>query len=197
MTMKTPTLARTRYLIPIACALLVAGCATRPQMPIPQPQPEPQPRPPQQPERGKPLPPSQPPQVSRPQQPVQPARPAPPRKPEKISSPAVMALLSSADTLARAGHMRRAAAALERALNIEPRNPFIYQRLAQVRFAQGQFGQAQALAHKSNSLAVGNPFVRANNWELIAESRRLAGNQAGYRKAMTKVEKYRLRKAAY
>lgn len=108
-----------------------------------------------------------------------------------------MALFGTARTLAQAGHLKRAAATLERALNIEPRNPFVYQRLAGIRLAQGQIAQAKAWAHKSNSLAVGNPFVRADNWVLIAQARRMGGNQAGYHKAMTKVQKYRLQSARY
>lgn len=107
-----------------------------------------------------------------------------------------MALLGHADTQARAGHMRSAAATLQRALNIEPRNPFIYQRLAAVRLAQKQLDQAAALAYKSNSLAVGNPFIQADNWRLIAEVMRLRGDSAGQREAMQRVRQYRLQSAA-
>lgn len=187
----------TRFPVFVAIGVLLAGCATGPRMPIPQPEPRPEPRPSDEPGQVTPLPRDRPPEISRQPRRPQPSRPRPPQSPGEISSPAVMALLESADTLARAGHMKRAAAKLERALNIEPRNPFIYQRLAAVRLAQGQLGQAQALAHKSNSLAVGNPSVQADNWVLIAQARRMAGNQAGYRKAMAKVEKFRVRSAAY
>lgn len=175
--------------------VVLAGCATRPPMPAPQSQPEPEPQQP----RGEvtPLPSGQRPAVSRPPQQQVPSRPPPASSPKQVSSPAIMALIGSADTLARSGHMDRAAATLERALNIEPRNPFVYQRLAAVRLAQGQIDQAEALAHKSNSLAVGNPFVQADNWVLIAEARRMRGDQAGRREAMAKVERYRLQSASF
>lgn len=103
----------------------------------------------------------------------------PPRDPAEISSPAVMSLLGSADTLAKAGHMDASASTLERALDIEPRNPFVYQRLSAVRLAQGQAGQAEQMAMKSNSLAGDNPYVEAGNWRLIAEARRTSGNSRG------------------
>lgn len=103
----------------------------------------------------------------------------PPKQASQISSPAVMSLLGSADTLAKAGHMDASAATLERALDIAPRNPFIYQRLAAVRLAQGQTGQAEQMAMKSNSLSNNNPFVEAGNWRMIAEARRSSGDSQG------------------
>lgn len=170
---------------------VLAGCAAqRTSFPPPDRIPEPPP-----PGTATGLPPSQPPQVSRPPVVAEPPEAMPPRTPEEASSPAVMSLLGSADTLARAGHMDRAAASLERALNVEPRNPFIYQRLASVRLAQGQTGQAEALAHKSSSVAVGNPFVRASNWTLIAEARRVAGDTSGAREATARANEYRRQSA--
>src|SRR5690625_118353 len=81
---------------------------------------------------------------------------APPRSAAEISSPAVMSLLHSADKLAKAEQWDGAASVLERALNLDPRNPFIYQRLAAVYAAQGHYGQAEQMAMKSNSLAGGD-----------------------------------------
>lgn len=188
MTM-TPIPSFFRFAILLTFAVM-AGCATqRTSFPPPDPGPE------EPPGTATGVPPSQPPQVSRPPVVAEPPETMPPRAPEEASSPAVMSLLGSADTLARAGHMDRAAASLERALNVEPRNPFIYQRLASVRLAQGQAGQAEALARKSNSVAVDNPFVRASNWALIAEARRVAGDTAGAREATAQAEDYRRQSA--
>lgn len=110
----------------------------------------------------------------------------PPKTAGEISSPAVMSLLGSADTLAKAGHMDAAASTLERALDIESRNPFVYQRLAAVRLAQEQAGQAEQMAMKSNSLAGDNPFVKASNWRLIAAARRTDGDSHGAGQASQK-----------
>lgn len=175
--------------------IFLAGCAGRSAFPPPQ---TPRKPPEQQSPMGKvtPLPGAQQPQVVRPTRPNRPQRPLPPSKPKQISSSAVMALLGRADTEVRSGQLSRAAAILQRALNIEPRNPFIYQRLAAVRLAQQQYGQAETLAYKSNSLAVNNPFIQADNWVLIAESRRMRGDQAGRSQAMAKVKRLRLQSAA-
>ncbi|WP_353221831.1 tetratricopeptide repeat protein [Salinisphaera sp. C84B14] len=166
----------------VALTIALAGCATTqrtsfppPEGPasptVPSPQPgEEQPRPPQRPSK---------PEVM------------PPRSAQEASSPAVLSLLGRADTLARNGNMDMAAATLERALDLEPRNAFVYQRLAAVKLAQGQGGQAEAMARKSNSVAGDNPFVRADNWRLIAEARRADGDRSGADEAMQRASSYR------
>ena len=90
---------------------------------------------------------------------VVPARPQP---------PAVVALLEHAEQQANTGDLESAAASLERALRIDPRNPVLWHHLATVRLAQGQASQAEQLAVKSNSLASGNAAQQALNWQLIA-----------------------------
>jgi predicted Zn-dependent protease len=121
----------------------------------------------------------------------------PPRTAAQASSPAVMSLLKAADTQAKAGHREQAAAALERALDLSPRNPFIYQRLAAVRLSQGQVGQAEQLARKSNSVAGDNPFVKAGNWQLIARARRSTGDAQGARAADARAASYRTASSQY
>lgn len=108
-----------------------------------------------------------------------------------------MSLLGSADTLAKAGHMDASAATLERALDIEPRNPFVYQRLAAVRLAQGQVGQAEQMAMKSNSLAGDNPYVKAANWRLIAEARSTDGDNQGASQASQRAVSFKQATSQY
>lgn len=122
---------------------------------------------------------------------------APPRSAEAVSSPAVMSLMGRADTLANGGHMGDAAATLERALDLDPRNPFIYQRLAAVRLAQGQAGQAEQLAMKSNSVSDNNPFVEAGNWRLIAEARHSQGDDQGASAARAQAVNFRQSASQY
>lgn len=117
---------------------------------------------------------------------AQPQVKTPPKQASQVSSPAVMSLLSSADALANAGHMDASASTLERALDIEPRNPFIYQRLAAVRLAQGQGAQAEQIAMKSNSVAGDNPLVESGNWRLIAEARSTSGDDRGASQASSR-----------
>lgn len=96
-----------------------------------------------------------------------------PAEAQKASGPAVVALLERSDKESSAGKLDQAAASLERALNIEPRNPHLYRRLAILRLQQGQAEQAENLAMKSNSLAGKDTTLQARNWRLIAEARRL------------------------
>lgn len=164
--------------------LLLAGCAQRPVAPPPdrgEPAAE-APAPRAGPDAGEPA--AEP-------APAPPEKEAPPRTAAEASGPAVIALLGRADEQAAAGKLDLAAATVERALNLEPRNPFLYHRLAALRLAQDQPGQTEALARKSNSLAGDNPYVQARNWELIAQSRRMRGDNVGADAASARAEYYR------
>ena len=103
-------------------------------------------------------------------------------------SPAVVALLDNADRQADSGKLDGAAAALERALRIEPRNAILWQRLADIRLRQKQPGQAESLALKSNTLAVGDRGAQADNWRIIAKSRRMRGDADGARQADSRAD---------
>lgn len=95
------------------------------------------------------------------------------------SSPAVVALLGQAEDQANNGDLGAAAASLERAIRIEPRNPLLWYHLATVRLAQQDAAQAEQLAVKSNSLAAGNRLQQSRNWRLIARARQALGDVAG------------------
>lgn len=92
--------------------------------------------------------------------------------------------MDSARADAAAGKLVTAAASLERALRIEPRNPRLWQELARVRLKQGQFAQAESVAARSNSWASDDKALRAENWRLIAQSREARGNAEGARQAL-------------
>jgi predicted Zn-dependent protease len=72
---------------------------------------------------------------------------------------------------AAAGRLPSAAASLERALRIEPRNPRLWQQLARVRLQQGDFAQAESLAARSNSYAGSDSTLRAENQRIVDEAR--------------------------
>ena len=126
---------------------LVAGCASqpeRPQEPAPAPSPEAQ------------------------------QLPAPP--PERVPPPraettAVAGLMDSARADTAAGRLPNAAATLERALRIEPRNARLWHELAQVRLRQRDYAQAESLAARSNTLTANDGELRAMNARLIEEAR--------------------------
>lgn len=91
----------------------------------------------------------------------------------------VLALVNQADQQSAAGELPAAGASLERALRIEPRNPVLWQKLAQVRLDQGEFRRAENLAAKANALAPGNRSLRAENWRIIGQARQGLGDQNG------------------
>lgn len=155
--------------IPVVLLLLVQGCST----------PSPVRYPPVVVEQGGTLP--EEPARQLPADDVQPSQPAPPAR--TTTSPAVVALLGQAEGLANGGDLEAAAASLERAIRIEPRNPLLWYHLATVRLAQQQAAQAEQLAAKSNSLAAGNRLQQSRNWQLIARARRQLGDGAGARAA--------------
>ncbi len=89
-------------------------------------------------------------------------------EPGRLSeNPAVIALLDDTDLRLSQGDAERAASSIERALRLEPGNPWLWHRLAVLRFRQGEWRQAIALAEKSNSLSVRHPEIRKANAELI------------------------------
>jgi predicted Zn-dependent protease len=93
--------------------------------------------------------------------------------------PAVIALLDQAEKQANAGELEPAAASLERAIRIDPRNAVLWYHLATVRLSQGESEQAEQLAVKSNSLASGSKAQQARNWRLIGQARREQNNPVG------------------
>lgn len=125
-------------------------------------------------------------------QPAQPAVVAPPpviapvQRADMSHIPAVVALLDRAQGETTAGHTDAAGASLERALRIQPRNPWVWQQLAQVRLQQGRYDLAISLARKSNSFSGANHMLQAVNWKLISKARVAKGDSAGADEAMKK-----------
>ena len=107
---------------------------------------------------------------------------------QQPSSPAVLALLDRADQQYAARDLDAAAASLERALRIEPRNARLWHRLAAVRLDQGKLDQAIQMAAKSNSLAGYDRGLQARNWRLIASARQAKGDIEGARAAEARAE---------
>ena len=101
----------------------------------------------------------------------------------KSGNRAVVALLERAQGDSYAGKQDASGALLERALRIEPRNPWLWHQLAQVRLTQGQYAQAITLARKSNSFAGKQRRVQAENWQVIGQARVAQGDTAGAEQA--------------
>lgn len=86
--------------------------------------------------------------------------------------PAAQALLNEATRQEKSGDYERAAAKLERALRIEPRNALLWHRLADLRLRQGKNQLAANLAAKSNSYAAANSELVELNQRIIATSKK-------------------------
>lgn len=111
---------------------------------------------------------------------------APAAAPAVAETPLSPGLPPAADGLARQAEQQRqqgdyagAAASLERSLRIAPREAYLWNRLARVRMEQGLASQAGQLAARSNDLAGNQGNIKQDNWRIIAESRRRAGDMAG------------------
>ena len=90
---------------------------------------------------------------------------------QTTTHPAVLALLSEATQQETSGDLEIAAAKLERALRIEPRNALLWHHLAAVRLRQGQTQLAVSLAQKSNSFAARDSELVERNQRIIQQAR--------------------------
>ena len=105
-------------------------------------------------------------------EPSLPTEPPPPPEPPAVKeNVAIAGLMDSARADAASGKLVQAAATLERALRIEPRNPRLWHELARVRLRQGDGDQAANLAARSNSFAGGDSQLRAANQAIIEQVR--------------------------
>lgn len=113
-----------------------------------------------------------------------------PTPPAPSANAAVVTLLDKAGEHSAAGRLSEAGVVLERALRIEPRNPFLWQELARVRLGQGQYRQAENLAAKSNSLTAGDAALCRENWRIIGQARTKRGDLQGARAAFDKAARF-------
>jgi len=84
---------------------------------------------------------------------------------------AVAGLMDTARADVAANRLGSAAASLERALRIEPRNPRLWHELAKVRLKQGDYAQAESTAQRSNAWAGSDADLRAANQRIIEDAR--------------------------
>jgi Flp pilus assembly protein TadD len=88
---------------------------------------------------------------------------------------AVAGLMDSARADIDANRLGSAAATIERALRLEPRNPRLWHELARVRLKQGEYAQAESTAARSNTWAGSDAELRAANQRLIEQARSALG----------------------
>ncbi len=98
----------------------------------------------------------------------------------------IIALLDDAVRLSNKGQSEKAAATIERALRIEPKNALLWHRLAVIRLQQQQWQQAIVMAKKSNTLATNNAQLKSDNWAVIAAAYDRLGNKKKANEARNK-----------
>jgi hypothetical protein len=101
-------------------------------------------------------------------------------------SPAVSALMTTANQSSKAGNLEAATATLERAIRIEPRNAELLYQLAVLRLKQSKPVLAEDLAKKAELLAGKDSVLKKNSWLLIAHSKEMQGDKAGAEAARQK-----------
>ncbi|PIE45522.1 MAG: hypothetical protein CSA45_02200 [Gammaproteobacteria bacterium] len=113
---------------------------------------------------------------------VQKAKPA-------TTTSATRSLLQEASQAVRVGDYNKAASALERAHRIEPGNAKILYDIAQIRYAQGQYRQAESFASKAANYSKSSVLSK-KIWRLLSNSRKALGNASGAAAAAQKAASF-------
>jgi hypothetical protein len=103
--------------------------------------------------------------------------PTPPAEITHKGNAAVVALLDNARKHATNKEYDKAAADLDRAIRLEPKNAGIWRDLALMRLYQGKYKQAEDTAAKAKSLAGNDEFVRARSQEVISAAQAKAATE--------------------
>ena len=95
-------------------------------------------------------------------------------------------LLEEAARHRRAGKLAAAAKSVERAMRIQPGNPWLSLELAEIRLEQGNSSQAELLAQRALAQAGGDRRLQAQCWRMTAAAREASGDAAGAAAALSK-----------
>ena len=96
-----------------------------------------------------------------------------------LQNSAVKELLADAGTAENSGDYSQAAALLERALRIEPRDPEILQQMAEVQMQKRDYNQALNFAVRSYEIGPRVGEICNRNWRTISVAREHLGDSKG------------------
>lgn len=96
----------------------------------------------------------------------------PPNHPAPTVSAASQALITQSRGHQAAGHYEQAAASIERALRIEPRQPVLWLELGNIRLKEGDYAQAEGLGRKALSLSTGDAVLTSRAEQLIVAAKK-------------------------
>ena len=168
---------------------LVEFSEIKPEPLFPSASPNSEPIPSNTPESTLPAPPASEAQVSSPPPPSE-LTPFEPIEATVPLSPAVGALVLAANQNSKAGDLDSAAASIERAIRIEPRNATLFYKLALLRIKQAKPHLAEDLAKKSALLASNDNTLKKHCWLLIAHAREMQNNFSGADDAREKADRF-------
>ncbi len=106
------------------------------------------------------------------------------------TSPAVLALVTESDRDRNKGDLNASVVVMERALRLDPRNPTLTYKLAQLKLKQAKPQPAEELAGKAALLAGRDLDLKRKSWLLIAEARHLQHDNKGAKEAKIKAESF-------
>ena len=98
--------------------------------------------------------------------------PSPPPRAAPPASAAAQTLLTQSRAHQAAGNYPQAAASIERALRIEPRQPLLWLELGNIRLKEGDYAQAEGMGRKALSLSAGDAALTARSEQLIATAKK-------------------------
>ena len=96
-----------------------------------------------------------------------------------LQSPGVQDLLADAEVAEQAGEYREATVLVERAMRMQPEDPEILQRMAELKLAAEDFEQALNYAARSYDLGPRIGELCSRNWHTIAVARAQLDDQPG------------------
>ncbi len=103
---------------------------------------------------------------------------------------AVVALRGQAQSSLSNGEPAMAAASIERALRIQAKNPILWLDLAEIRFAQQEFTQAENTAKKALAYAGNKRDINKQAWTVIANSRYARNDKDGGLRAEAEASRF-------
>jgi predicted Zn-dependent protease len=95
----------------------------------------------------------------------------PPVEYKPVTGPAA-SLYAEAQKADTEGRLADAEVVLERAIRIEPRNPFYWHYLAEIKYKKGDYRKAGQVCLKTDTLAGPYPQLATRNKELMAKAKR-------------------------
>lgn len=105
---------------------------------------------------------------------------------EQPAEAAKQSVLLEAENKLKMNDLDGAVASLEKALRMDSGNPKILFDIANIRYHQGRYRDAETFASRAVSQSKDATITR-KSWELIANARRALGNQVGAQQAMNNV----------